>query len=113
MLVRSTVVPGDAAGEGGEGGRGKGEEHTIHGAMYNCASEAHWERLVEYESAAYTWCVCEVRVINDEGAQEEVLQQCRTFCWAGDASSRELEDGTFNLAHWQRYFKRSVVRERG
>lgn len=42
----------------------------------------------------------------------KVLTDCRTFCWAGNPESKELEEGWFDLGRYQRYFKTSVVRSR-
>jgi gamma-glutamylcyclotransferase (GGCT)/AIG2-like uncharacterized protein YtfP len=69
--------------------------------------EEHFERLAAYETAAYTWGECEA-VLDDGTAQKD----CRTFCWAGHADSRELEDGCFDLERHQKYFKCSVTRRR-
>ena len=42
----------------------------------------------------------------------EVLGGSRVFCWAGDPDSRELEEGSFDLERYQKYFKASVTRKR-
>ncbi|KAF2867002.1 hypothetical protein BDV95DRAFT_631464 [Massariosphaeria phaeospora] len=64
-----------------------------------------FRKLVAYETNAYTWCECDVQLDNGE-----VLRDCRVFCWAGDPESRELDEGTFDLERWRRYFKGSIVR---
>jgi gamma-glutamylcyclotransferase (GGCT)/AIG2-like uncharacterized protein YtfP len=81
-----------------EGGR-------ISGTVWKVESESHFLRLQEYETGAYSWCLCNVEL---EGG--EVLHGCRTFCWAGDVHSRDLEEGIFDLLRYQKYFKSSVVR---
>ncbi|KFY75824.1 hypothetical protein V499_04221 [Pseudogymnoascus sp. VKM F-103] len=82
-----------------EGGR-------VSGSMWRVNTESHFLRLKEYETSAYTWCACDIEL-----SSEEVLSGCRTFWWAGDSDSRELEEGTFDLQRYQRYFKASVVRK--
>lgn len=82
-----------------EGGR-------VSGSMWGVNSEAQFLRLKEYETSAYTWCVCDIEL--SSGA---VLNGCRTFCWAGNSDSKELEEGFFDLQRYQRYFKPSVVRK--
>jgi hypothetical protein len=76
------------------------------GAVWECASDAHFRRLAEYETSAYSWCEC--TVVLEDGT--EVLN-CRTFCWAGDVDSKELESGSFDLERYQKDFKSSVVRK--
>jgi gamma-glutamylcyclotransferase (GGCT)/AIG2-like uncharacterized protein YtfP len=75
--------------------------------VWKVISEAHFDRLAAYETAAYRWDECDAVL---EGG--EVLRGCRTFCWAGDPDSKELEDGSFDLEHYQKYFKSSVTRRR-
>lgn len=82
-----------------EGGR-------VSGSMWRVNTESHFLRLKEYETSAYTWCACDIELNSGE-----VLSGCRTFCWAGDSDSKELEEGTFDLQRYQRYFKASVVRK--
>jgi gamma-glutamylcyclotransferase (GGCT)/AIG2-like uncharacterized protein YtfP len=76
------------------------------GAVWECASDAHFQRLAEYETSAYSWYKC--TVVLEDGT--EVLN-CYTFCWAGDADSKELESGSFDLERYQKDFKSSVVRK--
>ncbi|KAH8722362.1 hypothetical protein GQ44DRAFT_711951 [Phaeosphaeriaceae sp. PMI808] len=77
---------------------------TVDGVVWRIESEAHFKRLQAYETNAYTWLVCDVEL-----SDGEVLEDCRTFCWAGDPDSGELVDGRFDLARYQKYFKRSVT----
>ncbi|KAH7382248.1 hypothetical protein BKA66DRAFT_586123 [Pyrenochaeta sp. MPI-SDFR-AT-0127] len=77
------------------------------GTVWKIDSEAHFERLQAYETGAYKWLECDATLENGE-----VLKDCRTFCWAGDSNSKELEDGSFDLRRYQKYFKGSVTRER-
>ncbi len=72
------------------------------GTVWKVTSEAHFDRLAAYETAAYRWDECDAVL---EGG--EVLRNCRTFCWAGEPDGKELEDGSFDL---ERYQKFQVVR---
>jgi gamma-glutamylcyclotransferase (GGCT)/AIG2-like uncharacterized protein YtfP len=81
------------------------KEGGVQGTVWKVNSEAHFLRLAAYETAAYTWCECTVALDNGE-----IIPGCRTFCWAGDANSKDLEEGTFDLERYQKYFKPSVVR---
>jgi len=74
------------------------------GVVWEVTSEDQFERLAAYETAAYRWVKCEA--ILENGA---VLKGCRTFCWAGEQDSKELEDGAFDLERYQKYFKPSVT----
>jgi gamma-glutamylcyclotransferase (GGCT)/AIG2-like uncharacterized protein YtfP len=67
------------------------------GFVWEVDSEKHFERLAAYETAAYTWIECEA-VLDDGTARTD----CRTFCWAGNADSNELEDGSFDLERYQK-----------
>jgi len=78
----------------------------VSGTVWEVHEEAHFLRLWEYETSSYTWCHCDVEL--DSG---EILYGCRTFCWAGDPMSKDLEEGSFDLERYQRYFKASVVRK--
>lgn len=79
----------------------------VTGTVWKVTSEAQFDRLAAYETAAYRWDECDAVL---EGG--EVLGNCRTFCWAGEPDSRELEDGSFDLERYQKYFKASVTRRR-
>jgi len=81
-------------------------EGKISGTVWKVDSEAHFLGLQEYETDAYTCCSCDVEL---EGGK--MSTNCRTFCWAGDADSKELVDGSFDLVRYQKYFKPSVVRK--
>ncbi|MCJ1476207.1 hypothetical protein MMC13_004873 [Lambiella insularis] len=80
---------------------------SVTGTVWKVTSEAHFDRLAAYETAAYRWDECDAVL---EGG--EVLRNCRTFCWAGEPDSKELEDGSFDLERYQKYFKSSVTRRR-
>jgi len=84
---------------------GVGGEEKISGTVWKVEEEAHFLRLSAYETGAYTWCPCEIEL-----SSGDVLGGCRTFCWAGDPNSRDLEEGKFDLERYQKYFKPSVVR---
>jgi gamma-glutamylcyclotransferase (GGCT)/AIG2-like uncharacterized protein YtfP len=80
---------------------------SVTGTLWKVTSEAQFDRLAAYETAAYRWDECNAVL---EGG--EVFQNCRTFCWAGEPDSKELEDGSFDLERYQKYFKSSVTRRR-
>lgn len=82
------------------------EGGVVSGSTWRVNSESHFLRLKKYETSAYTWCTCDIEL-----SSREVLSKCRTFCWAGGSDSKELEEGTFDLQRYQRYFKASVVRK--
>ncbi|OCK98294.1 uncharacterized protein K441DRAFT_543483 [Cenococcum geophilum 1.58] len=75
--------------------------------LWGVTSKAQFLRLAEYETSVYTWCECDVE-LNDGGT----LHNCRTFCWAGNPDSKDLEDGSFDLERYQKYFKSSVTGRR-
>ncbi|KAL2014145.1 hypothetical protein VTN00DRAFT_1670 [Thermoascus crustaceus] len=54
----------------------------------------------------------EVVPLHHTSLQREVLPESRTFSWAGGPASKELEDGSFDLERYQKYFKPSAVRKR-
>ncbi|KAE8842864.1 hypothetical protein HRS9139_02161 [Pyrenophora teres f. teres] len=83
------------------------EADKVVGTVWGCKEEQYFQRLAEYETSAYTWTVCEA-VLKDG----TVIEGCRTFCWAGKPNSRELEEGSFDLERYQKYFKPSVTRKR-
>jgi gamma-glutamylcyclotransferase (GGCT)/AIG2-like uncharacterized protein YtfP len=80
---------------------------SVNGTVWKVISQAHFDRLATYETAAYRWDECDAVL---EGG--ETLKNCRTFCWAGESDSKELEDGSFDLERYQKYFKSSVTRGR-
>ncbi|RAR08644.1 zinc cadmium resistance protein [Stemphylium lycopersici] len=81
---------------------------SVTGTAWKLTEEAQFDRLAAYETAAYRWDEWDM-VLEGGG---EVLRGCRVFCWAGDPGSKELEDGSFDLERYQKYFKPSVVRRR-
>ena len=80
------------------------EGGKVFGTAWKVNSLSYFLRLVEYETSVYTWCSCEIELGDGES-----LRDCRTFCWAGDLNSKELEEGSFDLQRYQKYFKPSVV----
>ncbi|KAF2495634.1 hypothetical protein BU16DRAFT_510590 [Lophium mytilinum] len=82
------------------------ERGKVPGTTSKINEMSHFLRLQEYEGSAYTWCTCDIELGNGE-----TIPGCRTFCWAGDPQSQDLEEGTFDLARYQKYFKASVVRK--
>lgn len=84
------------------------DEHgKVDGVVWEVTSEDRFDRLAAYETDAYCCTVCDA--VLEDGT---VLEGCRTFCWAGDLDSGDLEDGKFDLERYRRYFKSSVVRPR-
>ena len=90
--IYPTLVPSD-------GGR-------VYGTFWRVQGLSQFLRLKEYETSAYTWSHCDIETSNGD-----CLRECRTFCWAGDPESGELQEGSFDLERYQRYFKPSVVRK--
>ena len=86
----------------------KAEGGEVDGTVWKVSNVAHLLRLAEYETGAYATCACEI--IKSDG---ELIRDGRTFCWAGDPGSKELDDGNFDFARYQKYFKPSVVRKSG
>jgi len=86
---------------------GDGDE-KVPGVVWKVEKEDHFKRLQEYETGAYIWTWCEATLDDDE----TIPEKCRTFCWAGDPDSKELEDGSFDLARYQRVLKPSIVKKR-
>ena len=80
---------------------------SVTGTVWAVTDESQFDRLAAYETAAYRSDECDI-VLKDG----EVLKNCRVFCWAGDPGSKELEDGSFDLERYQKYFKPSVTRRR-
>lgn len=78
----------------------------VSGTVWKVNEPGPFFRLQKYETSAYTWCPCEIQLSNGE-----ILRGCRTFCWAGDVNSKELKVGKFDLEHYQKYFKASIVRK--
>jgi len=82
----------------------KAETGKVTGTYWKCDQEDHFQRLKAYETNAYSWCFCDA-----ETEDGKVLKGCRTFCWRGNPESDELEDGKFDLAHYQKYTKGRYV----
>lgn len=80
----------------------------VSGVVWEVEKEDHFKRLQAYETAAYKWTWCEA-VPEDE---KTLIDKCRTFCWAGEPDSKELEEGSFDLAWYQKVLKPSVVKRR-
>lgn len=78
----------------------------VEGVVWKVETEEEFQRLVDYETEACSWCYCIAR-----WESGEVLEDCRTFSWAGATDSRELVEGRFDFERCRRYFKPSVVRK--
>lgn len=86
------LVPTNTEGE-------EEEENVVEGRVYLVEKLSHFFMLQRYESNAYTWCNLEVEF--EDGTK---TSECRVFIFA-DPDSNELEDGRFDLEHFQKYFK--------
>jgi gamma-glutamylcyclotransferase (GGCT)/AIG2-like uncharacterized protein YtfP len=80
------------------------EGGKISGRVWRVEEESQFQLLQRYETDHYAWCFCDVELENGE-----ILKDCRTFCWAGDEDSSDLEDGQFSLGYYQRYHKPSFA----
>jgi gamma-glutamylcyclotransferase (GGCT)/AIG2-like uncharacterized protein YtfP len=60
-------------------------------------------RLSNYETRAYK--TTKVTIAESDG---KATYEGRTFCWAGDIDSPDLEDGTFDFERYQQNFKPSM-----
>ena len=80
-------------------------ESPISGVLFLVETPEQWERLKEYETNAYTWCDCDIKLESGKSVGG------RTFIWRGDPNSKEIEDGDFDFERWKKYFKASVVRD--
>ncbi|KAI9770502.1 MAG: hypothetical protein M1839_003183 [Geoglossum umbratile] len=78
----------------------------VEGMIYKIESVLQFVRLEGYETSAYRWCFCTIEM--DDGTR---VEYGRTFRWAGDLDSKELEDGEFDLSRYQKFFKPSMVKE--
>jgi hypothetical protein len=74
----------------------------VSGMVWRVESEEQFLSLKKHEMDDYTWCFCDVKLENGR-----VLRRCRTFCWARDPNSEELEDGLFDLEYYQKHHKTS------
>jgi gamma-glutamylcyclotransferase (GGCT)/AIG2-like uncharacterized protein YtfP len=83
------------------------EGGSVQGMLWETTSANQIDRLAAYETAAYKAEECDAVL-----ASGEVVKGCRTFCWAGEAESEELVEGSFHLEWYQKYFKPSVIRRR-
>lgn len=83
------------------------DDGKVVGCVWEVKSEDQFKRLAAYETAAYTWVECSVVLENGT-----VIEGCRSFCWAGEPDSKELEVGSFDLERYQKYLKSSVTRRR-
>lgn len=79
----------------------------VRGMACQISEPEHFRRLCNYETGAYKPCISTIAL--DDGT---VLEESRTFVWAGDPESVELSEGSFDLERYQKYFKQSVVRQR-
>lgn len=78
----------------------------VHGVVWKAEKEEHVVKLAQYETSAYM--PMNVMIYEEDSEISSVFG--RTFCWAGDLASPDLTDGSFDLEHYQKYFKQSVLR---
>lgn len=79
----------------------------ILGTFWKVLNDLQVKRLCLYETDAYK--TVPVPLITGAG---DVIEDARTFIWAGEAGSSDLEDGAFDLERYQKHFKGSVIRAR-
>lgn len=84
------------------------EDTKVMGTFWTVHRLDYQKRLTEYESSAYT--TTEVTIIENDGENDH---QGFVFCWAGAEDSPDLEDGFFDLARYQQYFKPSLLKRSG
>jgi hypothetical protein len=77
---------------------------SVNGTVWKVDTEEHFNRLAAYETSVYDWVECDITL-----EDSTVLPNCRTFCWAEIPDSNELEEGSFDLQRYQKYFKPSVT----
>ena len=77
----------------------------ITGTFWKVSNSEQVMRLSAYESKAYT--TTQVTIFPDYG---EPIENGQAFCWAGDPNSSDLDHGSFDLIHYQKYFKKSLLR---
>ncbi|KAI0597001.1 hypothetical protein F4775DRAFT_271400 [Biscogniauxia sp. FL1348] len=78
-------------------------DNKVHGVAWELKTYAQLSNLQEYESSHYRPSACVIRAEGEGGAGE---WEGLTFVWAGDPSSPELEDGSFDLEFYQRTTKK-------
>jgi len=84
-------------------------EHTgglVSGTTWKVETAEQLRNLSKYETSVYRHYP--VKIHRKDGS----ILDGRVFCWAGDPDNSELEEGSFDLVHYQTYFKSSVVRRR-
>jgi gamma-glutamylcyclotransferase (GGCT)/AIG2-like uncharacterized protein YtfP len=86
----------------------KAEGGIVEGMAWVVHTEEQLQRLQNYETSAYTSSYCIVDLA--DGGR---IDFARTFRWNGDPDSRELEDGTFDILRYQKYFKPSITGKPG
>jgi hypothetical protein len=85
----------------------KDNTNEIMGTFWKVTNDFQVKNLCLYETDAYK--TVPVSLITNAG---DVIEDARTFIWAGEAGSSDLEDGTFDIERYQKYFKGSVIRAR-
>ncbi|KAJ2898355.1 AIG2-like protein C [Zalerion maritima] len=93
-----------AESHGAESGDDAPEE-KVHGSIWLATDMDQALRLQQYETAAYI--ACDIRVKLEDGSGEKT--RAVTFCWAGDPNDRDLYEGKFDLAQWQRDIKPQLL----
>lgn len=78
---------------------------TVSGTTWQVASIDEFVKLARYETSAYT--TCEIEIVRQNG---DIIENGKSFCWAGDPRSNDLEEGEFSLDRYQMYFKSALLR---
>lgn len=77
----------------------------VYGKVWRIVLQPYMDRLVEYETEAYTPEICEIEL--EDGAR---TTDGRIFKWSGALESNRLHDGEFDLAWYQAYLKPALIR---
>lgn len=67
------------------------------GVVWQCTSQEQFDRLEQYESSKYRWVECEAVLEGGDREEKKEVVKCRTFCWAGEEESEDLEEGEWDL----------------
>ncbi|PGH18536.1 hypothetical protein AJ79_00315 [Helicocarpus griseus UAMH5409] len=106
--IYPTLVPSNPKLKNNVESKSKTENGTVDGItgkLYLVEHPAQFTLLERYESQAYTWHRCVAQFTDDGSTTEQSGFECRTFVWAGEPESPELEEGRFDFERYQRYFK--------
>lgn len=80
---------------------------VVTGTIWQVANVDQFIRLARYETSAYT--PCEVEIMRQDGE----IEHGKSFRWAGDPNSSDLEEGSFSLDLYQVHFKPALFQGSG